>query len=405
MVRSTGTGDPEGNTLLTGIPAIYRPGYAKARAHNPELAADYMRYAMVADPLADAAIESVAGIGTREVNRLIRAGMDRETRFLTRAPRRFREFFDRVEDPPPWWDSAATHSGRKAFHEYSDLFIPAFFVATVRNAATLIAKAFHATGRVNSRFGPRRIRQNTRHFIEIMLPGALDRFGEGWRLSVRIRLVHAQIRRLVRSGGDWDETVYGTPLSSAHMGVASANFSATVLGLAARLGAGLDRDARAGFMQIWRYASWLIGTPEELLFEGDEARTREWADIARICEPPPGEESIVISKALFDALPGIAGQSAPGDVRKMVSNAHRIARALLGHELADQLNIPRLRTAGLLALLRSRSHVQRMAHAVAPNVASAWRGASFAFLLDAAVLDDLSYRIPDRLRAEEATPW
>lgn len=364
-----------------------------------------MRQTVVDDPLADVAVHSLAHLGTRETNRLIRAGMDREDEVLARAPREFREFFEQAGEPPPWWDSRASHLGCRAFHDYSDLFIPAFFVATVRNAATLIAKAFYATGRVNSLFGPRRIRQNTRHFIEIMLPGALDRFGEGWRLSVRIRLVHAQIRHLIREEGDWDEEAFGVPLSSAHMGVASANFSAGLLGFAEKMGARLDREARASFMQVWRYASWLIGTPEELLFEGNEASTNRLYRIARICEPPPGEESVVIARALFEALPRIAGQGAPRDVRKMVMNAHRIARALLGHDLADQLHIPPLRTAGLLRLLRSKRRIQRIAHGLAPGVAGAWRGASFAFLLDAAVLDDLSYRIPDRLRTEEATPW
>ena len=109
-----------------------------------------------------------------------------------------------------------------------------------------------------SGFGPRRVRQNTRHFIEIMLPGALDRQGDGWKLSVRIRLVHAQLRRLIRDQGNWDEEVYGTPLSAAHMALASANFSATTL----RLGAEMDEEMRYGYMHAWRYASWLIGTPE-----------------------------------------------------------------------------------------------------------------------------------------------
>ena len=66
---------------------------------------------------------------------------------------------------------------------------------------------------------------------------------------------------------------------------------------AERLGAHLDAEARASFMQIWRYASWLIGTPESLLFDGDEMETFEFHRIATICEPPPNEESAVIVAA------------------------------------------------------------------------------------------------------------
>ena len=96
------------------------------------------------------------------------------------------EFFEKLEDQPAWFDPDAVLPGRRAFHEYSDLFIPAFFVVTLQNAATLIAKAFYTTGRVRTEHGLRRIRQNTRHFIEIMLPGAMRRHGDGWKLSVRI---------------------------------------------------------------------------------------------------------------------------------------------------------------------------------------------------------------------------
>ena len=396
---------PEIDLRGTVIPELYKAGYERAVAINPELATQYIRYTVIADPPADRAVESLSHLGTPEVNHLIRGALHLDTTVLAGAPRPLREFVERAASPPSWWDPDAGQLGYEAFHGNSDLFMAAFFVATVKNAATLISKAFYATGRVNSQFGPRRIRQNTRHFIEIMLPNALDSTADGWRLSVRIRLVHAQIRHLIRAEGDWDEAVFGTPLSSAHMGLASANFSASVFAMAEKMGARLDSGARESFMQIWRYSSWLSGTPEELLFEADADKKCELIRIAQLCEPPPGEESVVIARALFEALPGVAGRHAPGDVQKMVRNAHRIVRALVGHELSDQLCIPKLHTAGILALLRSRRWVQGVTHGVAPSVADVWRGASFAFLLDAAVLDDPSYRIPDRLRTEDATPW
>ena len=387
------------------IPSAYKPQYARAARLNPELAEEYIRHTMLADPPADAAVAELGSFKVSEANRFIRAGMDRDHRTLGSAPHALRDFFEALETAPPWWDPRASRLGCKAFHEYSDLFIPAFFVTTVQNAATLIAKSFHATGRVNSLFGPRRIRQNTRHFIEIMLPGALDRRGDGWKLSVRIRLVHAQVRQLIHGSGRWDESVFGVPLSSAHMGVASANFSATMLRQAARLGAVMDRATRDSFMQIWRYASWLIGTPESLLFEGDEEKTHELYRIARACEPPPGEESVVIAKALFEALPRIAGKSDPEEAKAMRDQAYRVARALIGDEMADQLGLPRSRVRGVLAMMRSTRRLVRVQHQLIPSVAMAWRSSAFAFLLDAALLDDLSYRLPDHLDAEKATPW
>ena len=388
------------------VPSIYSDGYAKARQSDPELAAKYMEYVTIADPVADAAVAALAAFDQAKVHRLIQAGMDADEAAFREAPQALQDFFDEIGTPPAWFDPEATHAGCRAFHQYSDLFIPAFFVVTLQNAASLISKAFHLTGRVTTEHGLRRIRQNTRHFIEIMLPGSLSRDGEGWKLSVRIRLVHAQVRRQIRALADgWDESAYGAPLSGAHMGVASANFSATMLRQATKLGAELDAEARVGFMQTWRYASWLIGSPAELLFEGDEEKTAELYRVASVCEPPPGEEAVVIANSLINALPDIAGIDKGPARRAMTIHVQRVSRALLGDELADQLRFPRRFTGGLLRWLRGKRRLHQAVQNLSPRLASRWRSEHFSFLLDASVLDDLSYRLPDQLRADRAKPW
>lgn len=386
------------------IPTAYRARYEEARALAPALADKYLEHTVIGDPVADEAIESLEALDPEAVHRFIEAGMDRDRETLERAPAPLREFFDRFE-APEWFDPEVAVPGCRAFHAYSDLFIPAFFVVTVQNAATLISKAFYRTGRVTTEHGLRRIRQNTRHFIEIMLPGALDREGEGWKLSVRIRLVHARVRRLLRTSGDWDEDAFGTPLSSAHMALASANFSATMLLQAGRLGARLDDAERVGFMQTWRYASYLIGTPEELLFEGDEAKTNELHRIATLLEPPPGEESAVIANALVRALPEVARMTDPKEKKAFVENAYQVSRALLGREVSDRLGFPKKPTLGLLTWLRWKRSAHAALHRLSPSLASRWRGSNFVFLLDASSIPDLSYRLPDRVEAREATPW
>ena len=389
------------------IPSAYVAGFEKARKLDSDLATRYIEHTVVGDPVADAVIAALAPFGIDRVHRFIQAGMEQDAQTLADAPRELRDFFDDIETPPQWFDPEAALPGCRAFHTYSDLFIPAFFVATLQNFTTLMSKAFYLTERVTSDQGLRRIRQNVRHFIEIMLPGAMLRHGEGWKLSVRIRLVHAQVRHLIRAspGGEWDEAVCGVPLNGAHMGLASANFSATQLRQVARLGARMDTDARAGFMQIWRYASVLCGTPEALLFEGDEAATNEFSRIAHACEPPPGHESAVISNAAVTALPKLAEKADPDAAQAMVDHGYRVSRALLGDATADQLRFPRQRTAGLLSRMQLQRRALGFTHRILPNMAGMWRGENMAFLLEASMLDDLSYRMPDHLKTDRATPW
>ena len=83
--------------------------------------------------------------------------------------------------------------------------ILAAFVAGVliEGFTTNIAKSFFITGRVHDQ-GIRRLGQNNRHMIEIFLPGGLDRQGDGWKLSVRIRIIHARVRHLLNDSEDWE---------------------------------------------------------------------------------------------------------------------------------------------------------------------------------------------------------
>lgn len=199
--------------------------------------------------------------------------------------------------------------------------------------------------------------------------------------------------------------VFGTPLSAAHLGLSSANFSASMLQEAQRLGAKLDSEARVGFMQIWRYASWLVGTPEALLFEGDEEATSRFRDVAVACEPPPGYESAVIAKRLVQALPMVAGMTDATEQKAFEQHAFRVSRALLGHDLSDQLEFPEMATAGLLRWMRGKRQARDAFHRIAPRIAAKWWSRNFVFLMDASMLDDLSYRLPDRLKAQSASPW
>ena len=55
------------------------------------------------------------------------------------------------------------------------------------------------------------------------------------------------------------------PISSAHVALATCNFSGIMLRAAGRIGARLNEDERSSFMQVWRYTAWLMGVPDALV--------------------------------------------------------------------------------------------------------------------------------------------
>ena len=388
------------------IPAGYREGYARARARNPALADRYIRHTLVGDPPADALVAALAPYGQEQAHRYIEAGMERDSAALRQAPAAVREFFDAISIPPAWFDPQYVIPGARAYFLNWDVFIGAHVLSVlVEGFSSLISKSFFMTGRLTD-YGVRRLRQNNRHVIEICMPGGLERDGDGWKLSVRVKLVHAQVRKLLRESGDWDEAAWGTPLHMGHMAYAAAAFSALLLRRVRMLGVKLNAEESDSFIHLWRYVGWLFGVPEELLFR-NEAEAYALCLVGFDCEPPPGWEAVAMANALINSAPLLAGMTDPAERRKFAEYLYRISRALIGDELADQLQFPRQRTTGLLLRARWQRRLIRLRERLAPGREGQRRAANFSLLMAQAFFDDggLSYRLPDHSFADRSNPW
>ena len=396
----------EDSLLTVKIPTAYRPGYQKARRSDPELADRYIEHTTKGDPLADAAVESMRGIRQERIHRLITAGMEEDEAGFRSAPAELRELIAHSSAPPDWFDSRAVYPGCRAFHADSDLYVQALVGSSiVRGFTTLISRSFFETGRLTDH-GVRRLRQNIRQLIEIMIPGGLDRQGEGWKLSVRIRLIHAQVRHHISRSGEWDEAELGVPLHSGHIALASANFSAKVIEAAKRLGAGPTAEESEAFVQIWRYAGYLMGVPETILFRS-EAEALELFRVGYTCEPRPEIESIVMGNALVNSAPVVIGIEDPRARQNLANYVYRVSRALIGHELANELRYPRQFTWGLLFYLRNKRRLGRRLRALFPRWEARVKVDRFTALVDNSRLRDpmVSYRLPPKLHSDETQSW
>ncbi len=237
------------------IPTDYIPSYEKARAIAPDIADKYLAHTHVGDPLAEELAEGLAGFSPKESAELIQAAMDSgDEEALRNAPASLRKFFRDAETPPEWLDYSAFAPAVRMFFRNSQVTLAAFVAGVlIEGFTTNIAKSFFITGRVRDQ-GIRRLGQNNRHMMEIFLPGGLYRYGDGWKLSVRIRIVHARLRLLLNGSEDWDTEAWGTPISAAHLGYAISAFSARLLKHMKTLGADYTDEEYNSFMAVWRTA-------------------------------------------------------------------------------------------------------------------------------------------------------
>ena len=390
------------------IPTAYRNGYAKARVHDPEAAVNYIRHTTIGDPQLDPVMEELHSLPAPALHMYIKAGIEQEADVLSTAPQILRDFFDKVDhDVPSWVDFDSFWRGTRAFYANMGNMLIAYAIGSaVEGFSTLVSKSFSITGRVTGLGdgAERRLRQNNRHMVEVYYPEGLKRDGEGWKISTRIRFIHARMRRLLAESDAWDHEAWGTPLSAAHVGgIALFTFSIRQFEHAISMGSSIDQEQKDSIVRIWRYAGHLLGVPEAILFT-NEAEARRIYRIGHLCEPEPDADAIGVANAVFKAIPQMAGVKGEAATRALQMYAYRLSRALIGNPLADRYGYPdTIRSRALvLAYFRAKQHVGHL-------LAGRRRvlEADFTQIFDATQYDSggISYRMPDHVRSARQTPW
>ena len=395
-----GTASPVTADVTAPPPSAYLAGYEKARLFDQAAADNYLRHTTIGDPELDPIMEELsAEMSPADLHRFIGAGIEQQDEVLAKAPRILREFFKDLREPP-WLMYENFRPGVRVFHENVDLMLAAFVTGVlVEGFSTLIAKSFNITGRVAST--KRRLQQNNRHMMEIFFPAGLQRNGEGWKLSTRIRFVHTRIRGLLAKSDVWNHEAWGTPVSAAHLGFAISVFSKRLLEYSVLLGAKFTKEEEQSVLAVWRYAGYLMGIPETILYTNGADATKMYK-IGYLCEPPADADSIAVANMLITAIPSVADVKDPDAKAKLVGLAYRLSRALIGNRLADNFEFPKDRKLATLFKYRMQQRFLRM---MRKN--QKVRADNFTQLLQISVYDSegLSYKMPDHVYTSKSSPW
>ncbi len=396
-----------GAQISMNVPTDYIPGYEKARAVAPDIADKYMAHTHIGDPLGEAMTRDLEELSPEESRQLIQAAMDQEGEdALRNAPASLREFFKDAETPPEWLDYSAFAPAVRMFYRNSQLILAAFVAGVlIEGFTTNIAKSFFITGRVRDQ-GVRRLGNNNRHMMEIFLPGGLYRYGDGWKLSVRIRIVHARMRQLLNDSESWDTEAWGEPISAAHLGYAVSAFSARLLKHMKTLGAGYTDEEYASFMDVWRYSGHLMGIPETILFQKADDALELWG-VGRMCEPDSPLESVVMAHSLVNSAPLIAGKLDPTDRRQLARYVYRVSSKLIGKQISSSLMYPALSNFGAIWWFRMQQRYGSILGKLFPKQHKNSSFSRFTSLLDSSLYDEegIRYTLPDHVYAEESVNY
>jgi hypothetical protein len=101
--------------------------------------------------------------------------------------------------------------------------------------------------------------------IDVISEGGLDPIGIGYRSTIRVRLIHAFVRRHVEAMPDWRGDEWGVPVNQTDM--AATLVGAIIAPPAGAIGMGilLTPAELDGIAHLTRYVGWLIGVQDEWL--------------------------------------------------------------------------------------------------------------------------------------------
>ncbi|WP_054813168.1 oxygenase MpaB family protein [Nocardia arizonensis] len=195
-------------------------------------------------------------------DRALREGIDA----VPEAPRPLRDFFVRIETPPPWLDPDKIARAERVFQlgGADGLYIARDVSFLGGYLASGFNKTLIRTGALEK--GPaKRFAETLQWALDVTSDGGMALRGRGFQSTVHVRFIHALVRRHVAAMPDWRPQEWGLPINQTDM--AATLVGALIAPFAGGLAIGLvatprDLDAAA---HLTRYVGWLIGVEERYL--------------------------------------------------------------------------------------------------------------------------------------------
>jgi len=192
----------------------------------------------------------------------------------------------------------------------------------------------------------RRLLETMQMVIDVMSPGGLAPGGNGITTALKVRLMHAAIRYLLRNGQGsvpgsnpprsypiWDLTL-GVPINQEDMAGTLMSFSFLVLDGLRKLGIDVSPNEELAFLQAWRVVGTILGVNSKVIPETME-EARELTELIISRQVRPSEESRLMTAKLLEMYQ----ENVTGPIFRGVPAA--LMRRFLPKGVADKLGVPK----------------------------------------------------------------
>ncbi|KAL5114105.1 hypothetical protein ACEQ8H_008037 [Pleosporales sp. CAS-2024a] len=186
--------------------------------------------------------------------------------------RKLDQLWQEVNTVPEWVDWEQIARGQDVFYRYGG---PALTGLTFQSllggmGAARVVETLARTGGFSTKVARRRLFETTQHVLQCTrtLQG-IQPGGEGFASSIRVRLLHAAVRkRIVKLAQQrpsyYNVEAWGIPINDLDQIATIGTFSASLIWMSfPRQGIFLSSREMDDYLALWRYIAYLLGTPDE----------------------------------------------------------------------------------------------------------------------------------------------
>ena len=235
-------------------------------------------YTLMGDAVADPYAALMPAYGFKRLVDMLVEACDKGVEKVEGAPAELVTFIHAMEATPAWVDRKLVEEGarlhRVSFANVAPWAIRGAFIATFMNKYAALPMAL--TGTLSNKTAARRIKETATFFGTSVLPGALARFGAGFKAAAMVRLMHSMVRFNVLSNGKWDQKVYGIPIPQVDQMPAGLISDFLISSKVLREGRSDFTPEERAQIELSRYRCFLLGLPEELLAETPQGIVDAW---------------------------------------------------------------------------------------------------------------------------------
>ncbi len=294
---------------------------------------------MEVDPLADRLAASMQGEPAAR-SRFDRA-LSHGIAHVPDAPEPLRAFFEQIEHVPAWIDRdrirlATETMLRVGTGGYTALGSVSLMSGYLASGAV---KPLSMTGAL-TRMARRRLIETSKFVLDVARSGELDRGTPGFTAAVRVRMIHAMVRRGLHASGKWREGDWGAPINQHDMVATNLQFSSVfAIGLMAQ-GYVITAPEREALMHLWRAMGHLLGVRDALL----PKTFREGVEVGRIInatEAGPDDDSRALAGALMQATRELHAEGLGPWLGGLRSRSELgLSRLVLGRRASRAIGLP-----------------------------------------------------------------